>query len=542
MRRTTAAWTCVVALVLLVSGAEAKSYRAESYTSEVQILPDGDLRVTETFEFRFEGGPFTYAYRTLPLRKVDGIEIESSSEPYHVRRGERVEVNWRFAASSDTLRRFALTYRVRGALQLDASRRVLHWIAFPSERRYVIERTATRVSWPADWPDPESVSARPASAGIAREPQALVFTCGHLRRDRNLRVRVEFDAAALGAVPLPAWQERRLRWERRWPLLLASGVGVLLLGIGLVLAQYREAASRAGRPPAMPPCTSPPSDLPPTLAGALRKGDAHLGHALACFTDLAARGYVEFVAQEAKRWWGGGKYTARRLRPAHDLARWERVVMENAFRAGDTVPLARAWEGICKNLRGFQSAVREELLRHGDLDPAAGEARRRLAAVAGVWGLIGVAGFAVSPFVWPQVGPAWLIPCFALVLVGVAALVAAGAVPRHSAQGRQRAGAWRSFGRHLDQLAKRKSPLEARQYQEWLPYALALGVAAAWLQAGKRWHLEVPHWFRTLPGDTDGMGSLAAMYAVTAGDGGAAAGASAGGAAGAAGGGGSGAG
>jgi hypothetical protein len=536
------AWTCIAALALLVPGAAAKSYRAETYTSEIEIHPDGDLRVTEAFEFRFEGGPFTYAYRTLPLRDVDGIEIESSSEPFEMRRGERVEVTWRFAACRDTLRRMALAYRVHGALRLEAGKRVLHWVAFPSERRYAIERTQMRVTWPADWPDPVSAGARPASADVAREPRALVFTAGRLGRDRNVRVHIGFDAAALGAVPIPAWQARRLRWEKRWPLLLAGGAAVLLLGIGLVLARYREAAAHAGRPPAMPRSTAPPSDLSPTLAGALRKGGADLSHALACCTDLAARGYVEFVTQEARHWWGGGKYLARRLRPAHELARWERVVMESAFHDGDSVPLARAWQGICKNLKSFKVAVRDELLRRGDLDPGVGETRRHLAAVAGVWGLMGVAGFAVLPFVWAETGPAGLIPCFAFLLVGVAALVAAGAVPRHSAQGAERARAWRSFARHLDRLARQKPPLDARQYQEWLPYALALGVAPAWLQAGKRWHIEVPEWFRTLPGDLDSMGSLAAMYAITASGGVAGAGGSARGAGGAAGGGGSGAG
>jgi hypothetical protein len=79
--------------------------------------------VTETIDFRFVGGPFTYVYRNLPTDHTDGItdiaaSMDGASLPQgknagevEVSSGNPIQVTWHFTPTSDATRRFVLTYR-----------------------------------------------------------------------------------------------------------------------------------------------------------------------------------------------------------------------------------------------------------------------------------------------------------------------------------------------------------------------------------------------------------------------------------------------
>lgn len=110
-----------------------------------------------------------------------------------------------------------------------------------------------------------------------------------------------------------------------------------------------------------------------------------------------------------------------------------------------------------------------------------------------------------------SLGPGPLLPGIALVIVVAVAMATAVSLPRYTPAGFQRAMAWRAFAAHLHDLAKRPQPLDAQQFQAWFPYALALGAGPAWIQAGRKWKLEVPVWFR-VPG-AESMAGFAAVFA-----------------------------
>jgi hypothetical protein len=76
MRRT---FYIALLLALLALGgastalAQDKAFVWQRIDSDVQVQPDGTLRVVETLTLRFTGGTFTFAYRDLPERRLDGI-------------------------------------------------------------------------------------------------------------------------------------------------------------------------------------------------------------------------------------------------------------------------------------------------------------------------------------------------------------------------------------------------------------------------------------------------------------------------------------
>jgi len=312
---------------------------------------------------------------------------------------------------------------------------------------------------------------------------------------------------------------------------------LLLMGVAITLALSRD---RHPSPDVgLMRVVAPPSEIPAALAGALRYGDVGLMQAVATFVELAMRGWIDFKTVQGKRWWTRGQYSIRRLQSTSDLAPFERVVLEAAFRRGDggTVQASRAWTDIARARRQFRAAVRDELRKRGELDADAAAARKRLFVVAAVCIASGLAAFALVPLLWDYAGPWMFLPGAALLVSGIVALIATAAISRLSTLGRQRAAAWKGFAKHLKEASKKGQTLDAQRFQSWLPYALALGVAPAWLQAGVRAALPTPNWF-LVPMGENGMAGFAAMFAAS----GATSGGSGGSAGGAAGGGGSGAG
>jgi len=533
----------MVALVLAASPVHAKSVRAQRYDSSIQILPDGTLRVTETVEFRLGGGPFTYVYRNLPLRRVDDIQIESSPDSFQVERSDRlVKVRWNFAPVHDVVRTFTFVYRVEGVLQTADGTARLVWNTFPLERQYGIEHATADLFWPAEWTVTQLVARPRRTIRSDLAANQAHFDAGKLNGETTLQLDAVFSGTGPATVAAPRWQARRMTWNANMPLMAGIAGGLLLLGVMITLALARDHGHRSERGTAAMEVTAPPSEISPALAGALRFGDAGVAQGIACFVDLASRGHVEFDTVRGKRWWTGGEYTIRRVKTSADLTAFERIVLDGAFRRGNgpgsgTVSAPHAWRDIFKTMRTFRAAVRDEMRKRGELDPDADATRTRLFTLVATSAAGALLSVALVPLLWDAAGPWLFLPSAALLLVVFTALIAAGSVSRLSPTGRQRSEAWKSFGKHLQELSKKDSTIDAKRFQSWFAYAVALGVAPAWLNAGKRLNLPAPAWFHVPMGE-NGAAGLAAMFAAT----GATSGAAAGGGGAAAGGGRSGAG
>ena len=64
----------VILFSLSLSVCQEKDYYLSSYTVEIRVLNGGHLNITEEISFTFTKGTFTYAYREIPLRKIESIE------------------------------------------------------------------------------------------------------------------------------------------------------------------------------------------------------------------------------------------------------------------------------------------------------------------------------------------------------------------------------------------------------------------------------------------------------------------------------------
>jgi uncharacterized membrane protein YgcG len=157
-------------------------------------------------------------------------------------------------------------------------------------------------------------------------------------------------------------------------------------------------------------------------------------------------------------------------------------------------------------------------------------------------GFLCLAGLLVIPGIvlsrqyqgWP------LLIAGAVAAVAVLGFITYGALTPLSDEGVRRGERWRAYQKHLKEVARGRVHPVSDAPSRLLPFAVALGLAAAWSKYLKNHPTGVPPWFRALAvsGDDGGFPAFIAMGGAGA-DGG---GGGAGGAGGGAGGGSSGAG
>lgn len=214
--------TLIVAFSLLLlsaSAVQAKSYSADRFDARIQVLRGGDVEVTETIVFRFEG-THTQVFRQIPRRRTDGLEVlrvsldgavlPEGSEPGHYDLSNRngVRVRWRFAPVTDSTHTFELVYVVRGVVQQSERGDLLDWQALPSEHDYRIATSTVGIDLPvAPIERPTVTTKRTALAGIGTEDTRVTVSASGIRSNGWLAVSVVLPPGSVIDAP-PAWQAR----------------------------------------------------------------------------------------------------------------------------------------------------------------------------------------------------------------------------------------------------------------------------------------------------------------------------------------------
>ena len=551
MRALIASLIAVLALSV-VPEAAAKTYAAERFDSRIRILPNGSIEVVETVVFRFEG-EFKYVYRELSRRRTDDIEVVSAgmdgrtlpfgneSGQVEVRRGSNVRVEWKFAPRTDSSHTFVLTYIVRGVVQRAGGRDVLEWVALPTEHDYPIGESQVSLESPvAPLLRPIVDSKRVAELKFEPGGQQLQVFARGIGKNGWVKTRLEFGEGAIIAAA-PAWQQRQSAARALAPRWL-MGAGIVLFSGLLFMFALRQSYDGPWGTAHAGPVDAPPDTLRPGLAGAVAaNGGTTLQHAMATIFALADRGIVTIT--EEPRTWGQRHFTLHRRRHPQPLAPEEDAALTLVFRhkgaEEDTVTLTKARTRLARRLGDFKRAVTLELRGLGLVDDERMRLRTRylgfsiaLLMLAGL--LVVPAAFLVSRYEgWP------FLIAGAVGLVSMIGFIFFGSLTPLSNEGVRRAERWRTYQKHLKDVARERVHPTSDSPSRLLPFAVALGLASAWSKYMKNHPTGTPPWFRALALSGDDTGFSAFVAAGGAGADGGAGGAGAGGAAG---GGGSGAG
>jgi hypothetical protein len=536
---------CTLLLGLFAGAADAKDYSAERFDSRIEVLRGGMLRVTETVRLRFIDGTFTQFTREIPKRNTDGIEIVSASMdervltpgqgPGHIQIREKsgVQVTWRFAPVSNATHLFTLTYIVRGAVRQEADADVVAWRALPTEHAYGMDAVTVEMQLPTPPVAEPTIRTHNGNFTVDVRGTRVLITASAVRENGWVEARVRTPLGSIISEP-SAWQRREVQIRSRSSMWLVISTVVLVAGLSLLFGIRQSYDAPPGDVNVQTARGTLPEALAPPVAGALlANGGSSVEHAIAALFSLADRGIV--TIEEQPRSLGQRSFVVRRSATRTSLPPHDQRVLDIVFREGpaaeSSVSLNKARSRLLRHLRRFSAAVSEQMTSMGLLDEGRKAVRRSFLRL-GVGSMLtaGLAAAGLGMFAVDRFGPWPMLLPLALVVVGISAFICYGAHTPLSNDAVRRAESWRAFRAYLKDVGRDKVTAPSDdQLREWLPYAVATGLAPAWSTYVKRHRGIAPRWFQALASQ-DGGASFASFVALSGAHGGGHHSASAGGA------------
>ncbi len=505
-----------VLLVLLACGtAAAKYYEAKRYDSFLNLDSQGVLTVSETVVFHFVDGPFTFVFREIATTETDGIDqVEASIDgqrcisgtgpgQVEIKGRSPVVVRWHFAPMITGAHTFTVRYRVRGAIRTAADgSQSLVWRALPPTRSYPIDASDIVLAYPSAV-QPRSVELRSGGPPFRMESGRAEVNLSDSPAGANVIVSARFAAGSFTG-PQPLWlsEQEHMSEAQRQGGRLGGWVAPLLLAAALIW-MFRTRLS------AMPvtggyraPIAAPPDSLAPALAAWITgRGTGSLGTLL----DLANRGVLRI--EETPGTWGSRRFQVVRLATSQTLAPHEAVLMELAFRTGETS--IRLQNFFSRQMGRLPTAIRRELEAAGMVDAERAAARRKL-LIAGALGiaasilliLFGAAGLASGSA--PMAGVLALLVGASLGFSAMLSLILGATQSIWSERGMAESVQWKAYAAYLTSVSRGAAPLPGpAEMQRILPYAGAFGLMARLLKLQSKQHgIAPPAWFHAMQSAT----------------------------------------
>ncbi len=521
-------------------GGNSKSYSADRFDVDLTIQSDGSLVVTETIDFRFEGGPFTFVFRDLAFKEIDGIDrLQASLDgqvlpqgtgpgQVEIQAGDPLQVTWHLPPTSDATHSFGLTYRVQGAIRQVDDADALIWRAVPEEHDYEIASSTVTVSYPSSTSLLAEPSAWDRQAVVESSAGQSTLQVQDIGVDESLVVEARFIPGSLLSAP-PAWQAAQQERSQHTQPALAIGLGAGLLTLLLASVWLLAYARRFRRPQTAQPAapfrrTEPPSQSPPAVAAKL-VGSGN--PALATLFDLAQRGALR-IDEQASRW--GRSFTLHRQPDAGVLRPHEHGLLDALFQTKhgleDELPLSKVGTRLAGHQKLFNKPLDEEMALAGLLDTQRQAQRNRLVAAGVLILLLGGVGFGAG-MVWGAVSSEnaqWAMLPVAAALAGVGAglfiagllgLIVSATLSAWTDQGEREASDWKGFAGYLKDVSKGKDDLlEVTRFDHYLPYAAGFGLGESWVKRYQQQSgFSTPPWFQGLRADDSSAAFVAVMVA-----------------------------
>ncbi len=512
-----------------VAVAQQRSVTWERYDADLDVQPDGAVRVTETQTIRFQG-TYQQGFRVVPTDRVTAIDDASVSEivsgqsvtyrstltqtPNGFRTSvadQGLRIDWWFPSTTDASRTFVVRYTARGAIRIYDAGDQLQWKALYADRPAPVTASMVTVRLPANaqqssfsryTQDQQLGGLASSGTGQQIDPRTVQFNIGSLPAGTGAETRVQFDHGVVSASP-PPWQADadRADFVQQTVGPIAGFLALLLTlvvvaggGAALFLMWYTS-----GRDPphgAVPASLEqPPSDLPAPMAGTLVDEVADVQDAVATLVDLAQRGVLS-LSDDSNPGLAGSSHDVRiTLRGSPDAAkprRYEDVLLYALFDrgagTGHEVLLSAVRRRFEATIPMLQDALHRAVADAGLFVSDPETVRKRYTRLGWLVAGAGVVLMALGTvFLGGVVGVAWM-PGLAVTLVGSVLIKLAAAMPRRTSAGALEAARWRAFRAHL-------TSAEAAQRPDLLPYAVAFGIDRSFLTRLESVGSPPPTWY-----------------------------------------------
>ena len=486
---------------------------------DITILPNGDVRVVETWEVQFIGGTFHYAYREIPLNHVEDITdwgvaegsrqfVQSdSAEPYTFSLSPEdgaQRITWYFPELNDETHTFTLSYTLKQALWIDEDGDQFFWKFIEADRSYPIESSTVTVHLPGEF-NPSSVktltymNAEEGPVAQMLNKSTVRFRGGPFPGGTEWEIRVQWPHGFVSASP-PPWQRKMelqpwitLGW---WVIVLLSALA--LAGGAFLLWYLRGRDPEIGAVPQVLP--APPSKLPAGMVGTLIDERADMDDVMGTLLDLARRGFLRIEVERVPVFIGTKEqtYFVAEQWPEQPLP-FERALLKGIFGSvatpGERVSLESLKNNFYTHLPYIKGKLYEAVVA-AKLFPTRPDRTRQRYIFLSV-----LASGALSLLYFPA---SWMgaqsAAIGAMVLGGmlfVALIPFANAMPRKTKIGALEAAKWRAFKRYLQTLERHTALEQAKDlFEQYLPYATAFGISKTWVRKFARVaDMPVPRWY-----------------------------------------------
>jgi uncharacterized membrane protein YgcG len=510
--------TALLALLLLsVYGASARELEIQNFHADVQVSPDGSIRVTEKIQVHFIGS-WQGLYRSIPIEYVtpqgfnytlfvdvkrvtdeDGRALKFASSRERHYRKLKIYVPGAFNATHTV----SIEYSVADGLRFFEDHDELYWNVTGDLWDYPLQSASATIELPAGT---TNIRANQFTGGYGSRAQdadvqvsgndVAVQTRNPLRFHEGLTIAVAFDK---GFVKAPtAFDRFSLFIRSNWPLLVP--VAALLLMFYLWWTR--------GRDPRLRPITAqyePPNQLTPGECGTLIDNSADMRDITASIVDLAVRGFMVIEEHDKTSMLGLKHDKDFNFILNKDRSAWsalkphEQVLLNGIFSAGtvgETVPMSNLQNRFYKTLPDLKSRIFESLV-------SLGYYRRRPDSVRSFY--IGV-GFVVGfLMVWGggALGAAMGMPAQTFIIAGILTGIIVCAfgwfMPAHTQAGTRAVEGilgFEDFLAHVESDRFNRMIKTPQMFEKFLPFAMALGVEKNWSKAFEGIMTEPPGWYR----------------------------------------------
>lgn len=536
---------------LPIASAQSQSLYWDRYDVDIEVLENGDLRVTETQTITFTSGVFREGYAEISKYNTDRITDITVSENGEAYTGystscclddqefaiehydDYVAVVWNMGRTQDETRTFELAYTVEGTIRRYAEGNEFQWNAIqPGMRDFRIEAATITIRMPpgvplsyADYLIPPEFAGVPMTIEMGADGESATLTADEsIGPSEGIQVVAQFPPDTIGGAA-PTWQaefDRRNAWEQNYKPLVDLGLLTLgflvLFGGGALLYAWWYLRGRDPKIDAVPEyITQPPSDLPPGIAGVLVDERADLQDVMATMMDLARRGFlvIEESSEASTTRLVSKEFSLKKVEGANlaALNPFERTLYDKLIGNKDTVRFRDLNGNFYANLPLLQNKLYETAVQLGYF-PNSPQSVRGSYGCLGAFALVAVLGlgfFAVPIFA--EYTATLICPVIAGAIVAVVMMIMAPHMPAKTRKGAEATALSRAFKTYLMSLEKYADPKQVTdQFEKYLPYAIAFGLEKSWINRFRQIPTTpMPGWYypvgRPYLGRTGGLGT-----------------------------------
>jgi uncharacterized membrane protein YgcG len=500
------------------SSVTTKQIVIDDFHSNVIVLPDSSVDVTETIKAHFYGTNWHGLYRSIPVEYVtprgfnyslflsikkitDGSGRSLKYETSRERHYRKLKI---FLPDADnSVQAVNIEYTVSDALRFFDDHDEFYWNVTGDEWTVPIRAASARIVLPEGTTNVRANPFTGAYRSRAQDADVEIAGSGVEVRTREslgihegLTVAVAFDK---GFVHEPTAADKAILFLRsNWPLVLP---------IFTFLAMFYIWWTK-GRDPRLHPIAAqyePPDQLTPGEAGTLVDESADMRDITASIVDLAVRGYMVIEEHTKERMMGLFKDKDYSFIVNKDRSEWpklkahEQVLLGGLFPSGtvgESVSMSSLENVFYRTLPSIKNSIFESLVTHGYYKRRPDTVRSSYIGGGVVIGLIIVWG---GTWLANQLGQQPFAFIIAGILSGLVICAFGWFMPAHTEQGtRALEGVlgFEDFLVHVESDRFNRMIKTPQMFEKFLPFAMALGVEKNWSKAFQDVLKEPPNWYR----------------------------------------------